>query len=137
LENRDLIKTLFPFGQSYLKLGGCFATHLRTLLNQSSPPSDQNFALFKIQLNFGQIHQILFFSYSFSLPPLQINQVTQILASHRIPLPLHYGNIITAPLSFLGWKIWEARGVHFLSSPSPRCQEEDHEEEQGSATARP
>jgi hypothetical protein len=54
-----------------LKLGGCLAIHLRLLLNQSSPPLDQNLAHFKIQMNFGRIHQISLFSFlssSFLLP---------------------------------------------------------------------
>jgi hypothetical protein len=46
-----------------LKIGGCLAIHLRSLLNQSSQPLDQNFAHFKIQMNFGRIHQILFLSF--------------------------------------------------------------------------
>jgi hypothetical protein len=57
-------------------------------------------------MKFGQIHQIFFFSFYFSLPPLQIDQVTQILANHQILLPLHCSSSITAPLSFLGWRIW-------------------------------
>jgi hypothetical protein len=83
-----------------------------------------NFALFKIQMKFGRIHQIFFFAFSFSLPPLQIDQVTQILASHQILLPLHCSSSITAPCPFLDGGFGEARGkslgdLHSSLSHSP------------------
>jgi hypothetical protein len=74
---------------------------LKTLLKHSPPPLDQNFELFKIQMKFGRIHQNLLLFFSFSFPHLQIDQVTQILASHQILLPMHCSSSITAPLSFL------------------------------------
>jgi hypothetical protein len=93
-----------------LKIGGCLAIHLKTLLKHSPPPLDQNFELFKIQLKFGQIHQTFFFSFIFSLTHLQIDQVTQVLASHLFFFPLHCSSSIPAPLSFLLGGFGEARG---------------------------
>jgi hypothetical protein len=53
-----------------LKLGGCLAIYLKTLLKLSPPPLDQNFALFKIQMKFGQIHQTFFSLFPFLSPSL-------------------------------------------------------------------
>jgi hypothetical protein len=70
-----------------LKLGGCLAIHLRLLLNQSSPPLDQNLAHFKIQVNFGRIHQISFFSFLSSSFLLPLDQ-GGILAGYSLSLSL-------------------------------------------------
>jgi hypothetical protein len=107
-----------------LKLGGCLAIYLKTLLKPSPPPLDQNFEIFKIQLKFGQIRQTFLFSFLFSLTHLKIDQVTQVLASHLLFFPLHCSSSILAPLSFLLGGFGEARGksledLHSTLSHSP------------------
>jgi hypothetical protein len=77
-----------------LKLGGCLANHLRSFLKQSSPPLDQNFALFKIHLNFGRIHQTLLSPYSFSLLALQLDQGKD---PSWLPLPLPLISLTPSP----------------------------------------
>jgi hypothetical protein len=70
-----------------LKLGGCLVIYLKTLLKPSPPPLDQNFALFKIQMKFGRIHQIFFFSFPFSLFSLQ-TRPRDTLAGYPLSLSL-------------------------------------------------
>jgi hypothetical protein len=90
-----------------LKFGGCFAIHLRTFLNQSSLPLDQNLAHFKIRLNFGRIHQnlTLFFSFFLFLSPTRPRWHPGQLVSLPLPYPLALA---------VGHKEWgEARGKSF------------------------
>jgi hypothetical protein len=69
-------------------LGGCLVIYLKTLLKPSPPPLGQNFALFKIQMKFGRIHQIFFFSFSFS--PFSLQNSTKSHPSRLLSLPLSY-----------------------------------------------
>jgi hypothetical protein len=57
-----------------LKFGGCFANHLGSFLNLSSPPFEPQRCTFQIHLNFDHIHQIMPLSLSFSLSSLQPDQ---------------------------------------------------------------